>query len=108
MTPSPVVILSTTPESNLARSIARTLVDEELAACCTIVDNVLSIYRWNSGVEETTECLMVIKTTTDRVTALTERVTSLHPYDVPEIVVLDVDGGSQPYLNWIIKMTRGG
>lgn len=95
------VAFSTAPDGDVAARIARTLVEEGLAACANLLSPVRSIYRWQGRVEDDTEVLLVIKTRADRVDALAERLRALHPYEVPELVVLPVDGGLAPYLDWV-------
>jgi periplasmic divalent cation tolerance protein len=97
------VVLMTAPDREVAQRIARTLVEERLAACVNLVPGVLSIYRWKGVVEEDAEILLLAKTGRTRCAALAARVQALHPYELPEIVVLSVDGGSQPYLDWILS-----
>ena len=101
------VVLVTTPDADSARAIARTLVEERLAACGNVVPGLTSIYRWQGAVEEAAEALLMLKTSDDRLAALSERVIELHPYEVPEVLALRVDAGSQPYLDWIGESVRG-
>ncbi len=96
-----MLALTTLPSAEAAATIARTLVEEQLAACVTIVPGVRSIYRWQGAVVDDAEVLCLIKTTRDRVDALTARLVALHPYDVPELITLPVDGGHAPYLAWV-------
>ncbi len=84
-----------------ARTIGRELVESGLAACVNILPGMQSIYRWEGKIEEATEVVVIAKTTAPRVPALTAKVKSLHSYDCPCIVSLKVDGGYQPYLDWI-------
>jgi len=95
------VVLTTCADAPAAETLARTLVDERLAACVNLVPGVRSIYRWRSAVEESDEILCVIKTTAKMADALTKRIQELSSYEVPEAVVLEVEGGSKPYLDWI-------
>ena len=97
----PRVALATAPDVEVAARIAHALVDERLAACANLVPQVRSIYRWQGRVEDDTEVLMVIKTRADRVAALADRLRALHPYEVPELLVLPVVGGLAPYLAWL-------
>jgi periplasmic divalent cation tolerance protein len=105
MAPSPDAVrvaLSTAPDGETAARIARTLVEERLAACVNLVPAVRSIYRWQDRVEDEAEVLLVIKTHAARVDALAERLRALHPYELPELVALPVAAGSAPYLAWVV------
>lgn len=101
-----LVVLVTTPTPERAAEIARALVEERLAACGNVVPGLRSIYRWEGKVQEDVEALLVLKTTRGRFEALRERVLSLHPYDVPEVIALPVEAGSAPYLAWLAAETR--
>jgi periplasmic divalent cation tolerance protein len=96
------VVLTTAPSAEVAARIARALVEERLAACVNLVEPVRSIYRWEGAVEEAQEVLLIAKTRADRCTALAARVEALHPYALPEVLVLDVGGGSERYLAWVM------
>lgn len=85
--------------------MARRLVEERLAACVNLLAGVSSVYRWEGKVEEADECLMVLKTSVERIGALRERVVELHPYDVPEFVVVNVESGLESYLAWVLTET---
>ncbi|HEX6240088.1 MAG TPA: divalent-cation tolerance protein CutA [Polyangiales bacterium] len=106
MTTPARVVLCTVPSEDVGVTIARQLVDEQLVACVNIVPGVRSIYRYQGKVEDDRELLLVMKTADDRLTALIPRVRELHPYEVCEVLVLDVSAGSQPYLDWILAETR--
>ncbi|HLR13819.1 MAG TPA: divalent-cation tolerance protein CutA [Burkholderiaceae bacterium] len=103
---APVVVLSTAPDNAVARHIAQALVHEGLAACVNLAPPSLSIYQWQGKVEEETEVALTIKTCADRLPALAERLSGLHPYEVPELLVLDVTGGTAAYLDWMHEQTR--
>lgn len=96
-----VVVLSTVGTAEDAARVARALVERRLAACVNVVPAVRSIYRWKGKVEEDEERLLVIKTRRDRFEALREALVALHPYELPEAVVLTVEAGHAPYLAWI-------
>jgi periplasmic divalent cation tolerance protein len=100
--PPIVLVLTTVPSDALGEEIATALVTERLAACVNVGAAMTSIYRWKGSVERETERQLVIKTTSDRVTAVQQRIKDLHPYELPEFVVIEVSGGSDEYLNWII------
>ena len=95
------IVLSTVALHETGLTIAKTVVAEHLAACVNITSAVESIYSWEGKVEQALEYLLIMKTTGDKVEALRERVAALHPYDVPEFVVLPVVDGAETYLNWI-------
>ncbi len=101
MTSEHVIALSTAPSMEQAAVLARTLVDERLVACVNLVPGVRSIYRWKGEVCDDAEVLCVMKTRRDRVDALRARLPALHPYELPELIVLEVGAGHPPYLQWI-------
>ena len=101
MAPQYVIVLVTFPAEHDIKSFARTIVGERLAACVNVLPAMDSIYRWQGAVEEASERQVIMKTTAARADDLKQRIASLHPYDVPEILVLPVSGGGQEYLNWI-------
>ena len=100
------VILVTAPDESVAERITRTLVEERLAACGNIVPRIRSIYRWDDAVQQDDEVLVILKTERARVEGLRERVVALHPYDLPEVLVLPILGGHAPYLEWVARSTR--
>lgn len=98
--------LITAPDEEIARQLARTLVTEQLAACVNCVPRITSIYTWEGTLHEDSEVLLIVKTTQPCVTRLTSRVIELHPYAVPEVVVVPVSAGSEPYLDWVTSQVR--
>jgi len=101
-----VVAFTTAPTVDQAADIARTLVTEGLAACVNVIPGVRSIYSWKGEICDEPEALCVVKTRADRVEALRARLIEVHPYEVPELVVLDVRGGHEPYLQWVTSSVR--
>jgi periplasmic divalent cation tolerance protein len=99
--PAVVLVLTTLGESADAAAFARTLVDERLAACVNVLPPMTSVYRWQGKVEQDREQQIVIKTEAARVEALEVRVRELHPYELPEFLVLPAGGGSTAYLAWV-------
>jgi periplasmic divalent cation tolerance protein len=89
-----------------AQRIARTLVDEYLAACVSVLPGVESVYRWQGTVESAQEVLLLIKTTEERLAELGERIVQLHSYDTPEILSLSVNQGFERYLHWAAEATH--
>jgi periplasmic divalent cation tolerance protein len=96
-----LVAFSTVAKLEDAEGIARVLVERRLAACVNVVPGLVSVYRWKGSVERDEECLLIIKTRTDRLEALKATLVSLHPYEVPELVAIPVEGGHAPYLAWL-------
>lgn len=100
--------LTTFPAEGDVEAFAQTLVEEGLAACVNVLPAMRSIYRWNGAVERADERQLIIKTTAARVPALRARVQSLHPYDVPEFLVLSVADGASAYLSWLAANSGTG
>lgn len=96
-----VLALTTVPEDLDADRFARTLVESGHAACVSVLPMMTSTYRWQGAVESARERQVVIKTTTPQVGALEAAIRSVHPYDVPEFLVVPVTGGSAAYLAWL-------
>lgn len=96
-----VLVLTTAPADERAETLARTLVEERLAACVNIGAPMTSVYRWKQRLERECECQLVIKTTRDRVAAVETRLRTLHPYELPELLVVAASGGSEAYLHWV-------
>jgi len=86
--------------------MARTLVDEGLAACVNIVPGVRSIYLYGGKVHDEAEVLCIAKTRKELFARLEARVRDLHPYEVPEILSFEVDEGSAAYLEWLEESTK--
>ncbi len=103
-----VIVLSTFPTAERAAEIARILVEERLCACVNLIPQVRSIYRWKDSVSDDQEVLAIIKTTQARSDELSARLVSLHPYEVPEVIVvpLDPSRGHAPYLAWLTDCVR--
>jgi len=99
-----IIILTTMPDDERADTLARTLVDEGLAACVNVHGSMTSTYRWKGAVERETERQVVIKSTRARLEALEARVRALHPYELPEFVVLSAEA-SEAYAAWVNATT---
>ncbi|HLI02648.1 MAG TPA: divalent-cation tolerance protein CutA [Terracidiphilus sp.] len=95
------IVLSTAASPEEAGRIGRTLVEERLAACATLVPGVQSIYPWKGAIESAAETLLLLKTSASRIAALEARLQELHSYETPEFLVLDVKHGSRGYLDWL-------
>ena len=109
MQPSDVILVLThAPDLECAKTIAKCLLTERLAACINIGTPVLSVYEWESAMHETQEIPLVIKTTLAQKERLVERLIALHPYDLPEALVVPAAGGYAPYLDWVRHHTMMG
>jgi periplasmic divalent cation tolerance protein len=100
-----VVVLTTLPADADAVDFATRLVEERLAACVNVNAGMTSVYRWEEGVARDHERQIVIKTTTHRLGNLRDRLRQLHPYDIPEFIVLSINDGSEAYLEWMRNST---
>jgi len=99
------VIYSTTDTIDTAKSIARSLVKERLVACVHIIPTIESIYRWQGKIEEADECVLIAKTSERNVNKVMQKIRSLHPYEVPEIIVIPPVGGLKEYLDYVEEET---
>jgi periplasmic divalent cation tolerance protein len=101
-----VVVLTTLPADADGPAFGRALLNERLAACVNLLAPMESVYRWEGQVEQETERQVIIKTTRDRLTSLWDRVRELHPYEVPEFIVLAIADGNEAYLRWVGESTK--
>jgi periplasmic divalent cation tolerance protein len=100
-----VIVLTTWPTDGDAAEFGRILVGERLAACVNVLPAMQSVYAWEGKLEEETERQVVIKTTAERLEGLWARVRELHPYEVPEFLVLPIVDGNDVYLRWVKEST---
>ncbi len=100
-----VVVLTTLPEEVDHLDLAGTLVGERLAACVSVFPVMDSTYRWQGSVESARERQVIVKTTRQRLADLEARLRVLHPYEVPEFLVLAVNSGSEAFLRWLRQST---
>ncbi len=98
-----LVVLVTAPDAERAAAIARTLVEEKLAACGNVIPGVRSIYAWQGEICDEAEALLVLKIPAKRLPELRDRVAALHPYEVPEVVALRIEAGLERYVDWIVQ-----
>jgi periplasmic divalent cation tolerance protein len=105
-TTSARIVMTTVVSGEEGTRIGRTLVEERLAACATLLPPIHSIYRWNDQIESSNETMLLIKTSLDHVPALETRLRELHSYQTPEFLVLPVESGSHAYLDWLQASVR--
>lgn len=96
------VVLVTAPDADVARALARGLVERRLAACANLVPGVTSVFRWEGAVQEEAEVLLIVKTTRERLPELEAFLAAEHPYDVPECVALEPAAVAAGYLSWLV------
>lgn len=104
--PQARIALTTCASPDEAARLGRTLVEEGLAACASLIPGVESVYLWKGEVETAAETLVVIKTGAEQLAALESRLLELHSYETPEFLVLKVEAGSQAYLEWLAGSLR--
>ena len=96
-----LLIYCTCPDQAMAERVAEALVADRLAACVNIVPGITSIYRWQGEVQHDSELLLLIKTRSECYPALEARIRELHSYELPEIIAVPIQRGSEPYLAWL-------
>ncbi|MCU7938033.1 MAG: divalent-cation tolerance protein CutA [gamma proteobacterium symbiont of Bathyaustriella thionipta] len=95
------LVFCTCPDEDVAINIAENIVAQKLAACVNVLPAVYSVYHWQDNVESAKENMILIKTTKEKYVSLEQVITSLHPYEVPEIIAIDITSGLPDYLKWI-------
>jgi len=89
-----------------AKAISYSLVEKRLAACCSIIPGITSVYQWNDKVNEDSEILIMIKSRYELIENIKKEILNQHPYDVPEIVSVEINNGSEQYLDWLKESTH--
>jgi periplasmic divalent cation tolerance protein len=95
------IVLTTESTLDEANKLGRTLVEERLVACATLLPVVQSIYHWNDQIQSAPETMVLLKTSSEKLDALENRLRELHSYRVPEFLVLPIEHGSASYLEWL-------
>lgn len=106
MSDLPMIVLTTVGTVEDARRIAAQLVENRLAACVNIIEGVTSFYRWQGRVMEDRELILLIKSIKARLDELKDAIYSLHPYEVPEFVVIDPSSVASPYREWLVTASK--
>lgn len=96
-----LMVICSCPDEAVAKSLAETLVRERLAACATCVPGATSVYQWAGEIRADSEVVLLVKTTAERLVTLSARIEALHPYEVPEVIAVALEGGSERYLAWL-------
>ena len=102
-----IVIFCTVPSKDVGSRIGGALVDKKVAACVNIVPGLTSIYEWKGKVCNDEECLLVIKSRKALFERIKKEILQLHPYELPEIISLQITDGLEQYLSWIAENTKG-
>jgi len=100
-----VMAISTVPSMDAGRKLVRELVSRRLIACGNVLPGATSIYRWRDAIEETAEAVILLKTRVEKWEELKQIFPALHPYDVPELIMVPIMGGHKPYLDWLSAET---
>ncbi len=95
------IVLNTCPDLVSAERLAKAILNQELAACVSMVPGIRSLYRWQGKIESSQEQLLVIKTKCSHYRSLEQLIQQLHPYELPEIIAVPIDQGLPSYLQWI-------
>jgi periplasmic divalent cation tolerance protein len=95
------IVMTTVGSAEEAARLGRTVVEERLAACATVLPSAQSIYSWQGKIQSTDETLLLLKTATDELPALESRLQELHSYETPEFLVIEIKAGSESYLKWM-------
>jgi len=98
-----ILAMTTCPDEASGQAVATALVQERLATCVNRIGGVRSTYFWDARLQEEAEILLIIKTTAGRLDELRTRLNALHPYELPELLAIDVAGGNELYLDWVRK-----
>ena len=101
-----ILAVTTAGDEETAADLARALVERRIVACVNIVPRVRSVYRWQGAIEDEAECVLLMKTRADRYEDLASALAELHPYDVPELIVVPIEKGSAAYLGWVDDQLR--
>ncbi len=100
------VVITSFPEKMTAEKVCKILINENLTACCQIIEKATSIYVWKGKIEKATEYLCFFKTEKAKLKNLAERIKSLHPYEVPEVVALKASYIDKSYAKWISEVLK--
>ncbi|MDR1077031.1 MAG: divalent-cation tolerance protein CutA [Xanthomonadaceae bacterium] len=100
------LVLCACPDIDSAERIAGVLIEDRLAACVSCLPGVRSLYRWRGKLERSSEVQLLIKTAADQVDALVGRIVALHPYELPEVIVVEPDSALPAYAQWVVDQTR--
>lgn len=93
--------LTTVDNKSAAHQLSKVLLQQKLVACVNISSKMTSLYHWQENIVETSEFLLMMKTSSSKIKELEKALLQQHPYDVPEFIIIDIEDGSSDYFNWI-------
>jgi len=99
------LIITMVPDNDIGEKIAQALVSSRTAACVNMIGGATSCYRWEGKLQRDSESLLLVKTRMQLASKVQEVIESNHPYEIPEVIVLPISGGSERYLNWVVEET---
>ena len=102
-----LLVMTSLPDQDAAKAVAKRLIDSHLAACVQIQTGVQSIYRWEGRICEEQEVVLVAKTTAEQWPTISAFIKQNHPYDVPEIIAQPLTHSDTDYARWVIAETTG-
>ena len=100
-----VLLITTVPDENAGEKVAKTLLENRLCACVNIIPGVRSLYWWEGKIQDDKELILFVKTREELAEKVIEKISQVHPYQVPEIIALKLDRVSEPYLKWLFEET---
>ena len=100
------VVFCNCPDTKTAQQIATTLVEQNLVACVNILPAVTSVYMWENSLQCEPEVMLMCKTKAQQFDAIKAQIENIHPYDVPEVIALDITQGNNAYLNWLNSVVK--
>lgn len=107
VTSDALLVLCSCPDGQTAAELAHELVARKWSACVQIVPSITSVYTWQGKVCQENEALLVIKTASKTISALTKWLVTAHPYDEPEVIAMPITAGSPTYIDWLLQNSGG-
>ncbi|KAL1239953.1 Protein CutA [Trichinella spiralis] len=99
------IVYSTVPSMEVGKDIARAILNRNDAACINLIPNVVSMFNWGGGIDESEEVVLIIKTTKKQFRKINATIVERHPYSVPAILEIPVENGNSKFLSWIHNTT---
>jgi periplasmic divalent cation tolerance protein len=102
------LVYATFPNAEVAAEVGRALVAARLVACVNVLPTMTAIYQWEGALETATEAVALFKTTEELAPQVVAEVTARHPYKVPAVVIVPIDGGNADFLSWVSGEVKTG